>query len=383
MKQRMWLSSPAVFIFSLAFITLLAAPARADRDRGGLRATDSHGVLARAIHRGHSGTNQGGSDQQDTEVNGIVKTIDCGTNTLVVTTDAGDVTVTLDGLTTFTKDGHAAICSDITVGDTVEAKGAIQGDGSLLASIVKIESPDSGDTEISGVVKSIDCGTGALVVTTDSGDVAVTIDPSTTFKKQGNVAACADIAVGDVVEVSGATQGDGSILASKISIESPETEDTEISGVVKSIDCGSNTMVVTTDSGDVTVTFDGGTVFKTHDQAAACGDVAVGDAVEVSGALQGDGSILAAKVSFEAPEVEETEVSGTIDTIDTGAQTFILTTDSGPVTIATNSGTVIQEDHGAKTFGDLASGMSVEVDGVLQGDGSILATKISIEGSGD
>jgi hypothetical protein len=40
--------------------------------------------------------------------------------------------------------------------------------------------------------------------------------------------------------------------------------------------------------------------------------------------------------------------------------------------------------HGdQKTFGDLADGMNVEVDGMRQADGSILAAKVSIEGSGD
>jgi hypothetical protein len=89
-------------------------------------------------------------------------------------------------------------------------------------------------------------------------------------------------------------------------------------------------------------------------------------------------------VSFQPPEVEEVEVSGKIDGApDGGTQTFVLNTeDQGPLTIDVNSSTVIQEHHDLKSFSDLADGMSVEVDGVLQGDGSILATKISIESDG-
>jgi hypothetical protein len=104
--------------------------------------------------------------------------------------------------------------------------------------------------------------------------------------------------------------------------------------------------------------------------------------VEVKGTLQGDGSILASEVSFEAPEIEEVEVSGTIASVDSGTQTFVLTTDSGDVTIDTDSNTVIQQDGNAKTFADLAAGLTVEVKGIVQGDGSILAETIKIE-SGD
>ena len=143
-------------------------------------------------------------------------------------------------------------------------------------------------------------------------------------------------------------------------------------------------MVVTTDSGDVNVTLTDKTgYFGQHHATAACGDIAVGDTVEVEGTLQDDASVVACKVSFEPPEVEDVEVSGTIKgTPDGGTMTFVLTTDQGDVTIDVNSSTVIQEHHDLKAFTDLADGMSVEVDGVLQGDGSILATKISIE-SGD
>lgn len=249
-------------------------------------------------------------------------------------------------------------------------------------------SDNPGETEIRGTVSAIDCGSSTMTVTTGSGAVAVAFDAFTTFQMQGNAALCSDIQVGDTIEVSGTAQGDGSILAAKVSIESPEdgggAQEAEISGTVASIDCGADTMVVSTDSGDVTVSFDGSTGFSSKGSPASCGDIAVGDAVEVSGTLQGDGSILASKVSFEAPEIEETEVSGTILSTDSGTQTFLLASGGGNVTIDTDSNTVIQQDGDAKTFADLAAGMPVEVKGIVQSDGSILAETVKIESeSGD
>ena len=322
-------------------------------------------------------------DAAETEISGTVASIDCGAGTMVVTTGAGDVAVALDPSTIFRKQGNPAACADVHTGDTVEVSGTAQGDGSVLAAKVTIESAETEDTEISGIVASIDCVGNSMVVTTSSGDVTVTFDPSTAFVRQGDPAACADVQVGDAVEVSGVAQGDGSIAASRVSFEAPETEDAEISGTVASIDCGASSMVVTTESGDVTVGFDGNTEFSGNDHAAAvCADIVPGDSVEVSGALQGDGSILASKVSFEAPEIEDTEVKGTILSTDSGAQTFLLAGEGGSVTIAVDSNTVIRNDGDVKTFADLAPGMAVEVKGIVQGDGSILASEISIE-SGD
>jgi len=272
--------------------------------------------------------------------------------------------------------------------------------GGFLAFVIFVQHNGSGsgggqggsgtecDTEVQGTITAIDCGAGTMTVHTDSGDVSVTFDGSTVFFTKGHTAStCDQIAVGDSVEVCG-TQGDTSVLAAKVNFEAPEAPETcedEASGTVSSIDCGAGTMVVTTESGDVNVTLTDTTAyFGPHHVAAACGDIAVGDAVEIEGTLQDDGSIIACKVSFEPPEVEDVEVSGTINGAPgSGTQTFVLTTDEGPVTIDVNSSTVIEEDHTLKSFSDLADGMSVEVEGALQGDGSILATKVSIEGSED
>jgi len=163
-----------------------------------------------------------------------------------------------------------------------------------------------------------------------------------------------------------------------------ETEnETEIQGTVSAIDCSSHTMTVTTESGDVDVTLQDSTTFKEQGNVVPCDNIQVGDNVEVSGTQ--DGSILADKVTIEAPEVEETEITGTIKagSIDSVALTFIVTTDTGDVKIQTNSETIFRQDGDLKTFGDLADGMSVEVEGFLQGDGSIVATRVSIEGSED
>jgi len=348
---------------------------------------DGGGYLAAAVFVQNNGSGGHGT-QCGTEVQGTVGAIDCGAGTMTVTTGSGDVSVTFDPNTLFATKGHTpSTCGQIAVGDSVEVCGT-QGDTSVLAASVKFEAPETPgacEDEVSGTVSGTpDCDAGTLVIMTDaSGEVTIALTDTTQyFGPHHTPAACADLADGDAVEIEGTLQTDASIVACKVSFQPPKSCEDEVSGTASGTpDCGAGTMVVTTESGDVNVTLTDTTEYfgKKH-APAACADVADGDVVEIQGTLQGDGSLVACKVSFEAPEVEETEVSGTINGApDGGTMTFVLTTDQGDVTIDVNSSTVIQKHHNLMTFADLADGTSVDVEGVLQGDGSILATKISIE----
>ena len=362
---------------------------------GSALAERGHGRIALPPHASQLAPSFG---HVGTEIEGIVTAVDSGAGTLSITDEnLGPIVVTVDDSTVIRHGWTPVALADIVVGARVHAKAALQDGGGYLAAAIFVQhnGPAGGgqggsgtecDTQTEGTVTAIDCGAGTMTVHTDSGDVDVTFDPNTVFFTKGHTAStCDQILVGDSVEVCG-TQGDTSVLAARVNFEAPEAPETcedEASGTVSSLDCGAGTMVVTTESGDVNVTLTDTTAyFGPHHVAGACGDIAEGDVVEVEGTLQDDASITACKVSFEPPELEETEVSGTIDSIDTGAQTFVLVTDQGNVTIDTNSSTIIKEHGDIKTFADLATQMNVEVDGVLQNDGSILASKISIE-SGD
>ncbi len=372
---------------SLAFLCAVAAvPARADR--GHVHVTSpAHGQigLAPTEGRGHYGA----------ELEGVVTLVDMTSPGTINLNDdeLGAVVVTLQD-TTIIRHGWTVMTLDqIAVGARIHVKASPQDGGGYLAASVFVQNNGTGgggqgasgtecDTEVQGTVSAIDCGAGTMTVTTDSGDIDVTFDPNTQFFTKGHTTStCDQIQMGDAVEVCG-TQGDTSVLAANVKFEAPETCEDEVSGTVNGTpDCGAGTMVVTTESGDVDVTLTDTTqYFGPHHTSAACADVADGDVVEIEGTLQDDGSIVACKVSFEPPEAQEVEVSGTINGAPDGTtMTFVLTTDQGDVTIDVNSETVIQQHHNLKTFADLADGMSVEVNGTLQGDGSILATKISIE----
>lgn len=113
-----------------------------------------------------------------------------------------------------------------------------------------------------------------------------------------------------------------------------------------------------------------------------------GQHAKVEGTLQADGSVLASEIKVDvdvngAPtqepgdgeDGEDQELTGTVQSIDTNGQTFVLLPDNGgaAVTIAYDSQTRIErEDHGTP----FAAGAHVKVEVVERADGSLYATEI-------
>lgn len=106
----------------------------------------------------------------------------------------------------------------------------------------------------------------------------------------------------------------------------------------------------------------------------------VGDTVKVEGGRQSDGTILADKIELDEAELEpqEVEIRATIDSI--GDSQLVV----GGTTVIAGAGTaVLGNDNETIGFASLQVGQLVQVEGALQGDGSILASKIKLEDSGD
>jgi hypothetical protein len=248
------------------------------------------------------------------------------------------------------------------------------------------------DAELEGAVTAVDTVGGTLTVQDDTlGSVDVQTTDTTNIRHGNTPLTLDDIAVGMTVHVKASSDGNGGFIAEQIMVQNEgsggvgaagdsSSDDVEVQGTVTAIDCAGGTMTVNTSTGDVVVHFDSSTTFKQKGQAATCDDIQVDDTVEADGTMQGDGSLLAAKVSIEAPEGScEDEIQGTIGTIDSGSSSFLVATDSGDVTVTTDGSTTFEKDHTAISFGDLQSGDQVEVEGTLQMDGSVLACKVSVE----
>jgi hypothetical protein len=240
-------------------------------------------------------------------------------------------------VTDFTK-----VKGPIAVGDWVEVKGFLQADGRILAREIKVKkAPGPVRMEFKGVVEEV-LPNGYRIA-------GITVVVTATTRIDG------PIAVGDLVEVKGVLQADGTVLAFRIHVEKPERKGAEIEfkGVVEEVlpngyRVSGRTVVVT-----ATTRIDG--------------PIAVGDLVEVKGVLQADGTILASRIHVEEAERKgaEIEFKGVVEEVLPNGYQI-----AGRTVIVTAT---------TRIDGPIAVGDLVEVKGVLQADGTVLASRIHRE----
>jgi len=285
--------------------------------------------------------------------------------------------VHIDAATRLEGDHGAPLAlSDFIVGQRVKVKGDLQADGSILAEKVKLDDDDDFEVEFKGLIESIDPGASSMVV----GGWQVATNAFTRFEGEHDAPLVfGDFSVGQFVEVKGILQSDGSILAKKIELEDDEREhdfELEFKGLIESIDVANSSMVV---AGRQVLTNES-TRFEGDDHLPLTfADFSVGQRVEVEGILQPDGSVLASKVELDDDlddDEIEAEFKGLIESIDAANGTMVVAGHQ----VLTDAFTRFEGDnHLPLAFEDFSVGQFVEVEGVLQPDGTILAAKIEIK----
>lgn len=189
---------------------------------------------------------------------------------------------------------------DIQVGDHVHARGEMDG-SKLVAVEIKVQDTDGDDdddddgdeTDLEGTISALSSTGNCPVVTFMIGSTKVTTSASTTFDD----VSCANLANNARVEVEGIKQADGSVLATRVELESGPDEVVgtvfEFSG---SGSCPSATFKVGATANSATkVTTTNSTTFS----GVSCATLTNGAKVEVEGNKQGDGSITAASVELK------------------------------------------------------------------------------------
>jgi hypothetical protein len=169
-----------------------------------------HGNQATIVPGGHPGE----------EIEGRVATVDAAGGSLTVADQRlGTVTIVTDASTSIRHGALALTLSQITVGMEVHVKATLQTDGSYLATEILVQDLNlGGSTTVSGTIASVDSGSSSFVVQGPGGDVTVTTNDATIYRRQGKSAAFSDLASGMRVTVVGTVQGDASVLASLVTI---------------------------------------------------------------------------------------------------------------------------------------------------------------------
>jgi hypothetical protein len=186
-------------------------------------------------NQGNQTTQQGKNHDDGQQVEGTVSSIGTGHSTFVLTPEQGSpVTVEVNGQTVF-DEGLSAFGS-LKVGLHVEVKGTRQSDGSLLATKIEGQSEaaddnqgqndvrDNQENELIGTVVGIDTGKASFVLKlTDGTTTTVMVSPNTEF--DGGFETVADLKAGDLVQVTGNLQSDGSVAATRVHREDSTSGD--------------------------------------------------------------------------------------------------------------------------------------------------------------
>jgi Domain of unknown function (DUF5666)/Carboxypeptidase regulatory-like domain len=154
----------------------------------------------------------------------------------------------------------------------------------------------------------------------------------------------------------------------------------EIEGLV-SVNDGSSLTVLDQRLGAAVVHTDGSTVVRSGSSAIPLSQIAVGMRVHVKAVEQTDHTYLATEILLQSEKVGGSrQVSGTVLAVDSGNASFVVQAGAGTVTVKTDSSTTFRRRGSSASFADVTTGASVDVNGVLQADGTVLARKVTIEG---
>ena len=251
--------------------------------------------------------------------------------------------------TQFTVDDRAGIQADLRVGQVVTIVGNHNGAEGVAAEIIY-------DVSVEGTVTAVDSASGTLTVL---GQTVVT-DTMTIFEGLD----LATLTVGQRVEVSGYSAGEGRIIASFIAADDADQSPEELTGVVAGLDSSAQTFLI----GSQLISY--ASVASLDLDGATLSD---GMQVEVEGTLDGD-VLVASEIEAEDSDFEEDtelEMSGAVTAVDADNNQFVL----NGMTVRFDSET--EFDDGDQSA--LQAGVMVEVEGVVGTEGVLLAEEIEFE----
>lgn len=310
-------------------------------------------VTTQLVACGGGGTTVAGIDARGTPAR--VSIVSKGTITGFGSIVVNGVRYDTDGAT-IEVDGEPGTESDLKVGQVVVVQGTIEEDGSAAAA-----TSVAFDDLVEGPVTAINNAMNTLTVLGQS----VIVDADTSFDDSISPPSIDGIFVNDIVEVSGFFLADGRISATRIEKELPGGE-FEVTGVVSGLTATTfriNNLIV--DFGRAQLdNFPNGTPEN-------------GQLVEAKGnsPLGGNGELVATRVEFKSGDLpaadgDRAEVEGFITR-------FVSATDFDVegVSVTTDASTTFVNGTGA----DLALNRKVEVEGVVNASGVLVASKIEIK----
>jgi len=304
----------------------------------------------------------GGGGGADTTTPTPPPTAGIGRNGIAVGPVSNFGSVIVNGVTyntdsaTFMVNDTVATQADLNVGDVVIVTGTIDANGTTGAA-----TSVTFDDLVTGPVDSIDLVGNSLVVLGQT----VLVSPDTSFDDSFNPASLEGVSVGQIVEVSGQIDANDTIVATRIEPKPAGTQ-FEVHGTVAGLDSANMRFTIR----GLTVDFSSATLDNFPG-----GQISDSDFVEAKGvSLGAAGELIATRVELEslvpgANDGDRVEVEGFITR-------FVSATDFDVAgfAVTTNTSTVFEGGVAA----DLGLNIKVEVEGDIDANGLITATKVDI-----
>lgn len=294
------------------------------------------------------------------EVTGIIQSLSLEDSIVVV----NDLTFLVDENTLILDNKKNPIMfSDLQEGLIVEIRAEILTDGTFLAIKIEIEKKDENEIEVTGTIETL--GMDSLTVS----GVTFFVDASTVIlDNDKNAIDFTDLMLGQVVEVKGVRQPDGTFLAIKIEIKDRIEDEVEVKGTIESL-----TDTTITVSGLTFHITDNTVVLDNNKNPVAFSDLMVGQFVQIRGEQLPGGTLVAIRIKIEDRNQNELEVKGAIDSL-RSSSLFVL-----GINFQVDSNTeILDKKKNPVNFSDLVVGQFVEVRALRQPDGSNLATRIKL-----
>jgi hypothetical protein len=161
-----------------------------------------------------------------------------------------------------------------------------------------------------------------------------------------------------------------------LSIQRTAADEAELFGTIDAIDAGTRTVSVSGRTVQVSAT----TVIQRNGQTAAFEALRIGDQIEAKGTVQGS-VLIAVRIEVRIaadpapPAAAEVEFTGVISALDPANRSLVV----AGRRVLTNGSTLIRRRGDPVGFDALRVGQRVEVKGIAQPDGAVLASRITIE----
>ena len=256
----------------------------------------------------------------------------------------------------FTVNGLSGSQDDLRVGQVITVSGSIDDNG-VDGNADEVNFDDN----VKGPIQSIDLGTSQIVVLGQT----VLINPETSFDDSISPASIDGLSVDDIIEVSGLVDANGRITATRIELKPAGTE-LEVLGNVSNLDSANFLFNIN----NLVVDYSGATLDN-----FSGGQINDGDFVEAKGlSLNGNGQLVATRVELK------NGLPGVADGVHIEIQGFITRFASATdfdvtgLPVTTTANTVYEGGDAA----DLGLNVKVEVEGDVDANGLLVATKVDI-----